>query len=188
MRVAICSTLLVLCLAFASVHSKEQPRRGLRDEEVDKLPDRSDPVVKRRLQCNACQVSCSELFDSLSSLKKRRGGKPKTYELIDAMESTCSSITNYGLQLRRGVPTEIFSKNVTISRATGGYITRYLMLECGEIIEENEDVVVAEVMKKSFSERSLMSAVCIRERKECKVVGPESGQDDRLPKDFSKRD
>eukprot|EP00960_Hanusia_phi_P050261 760103-Hanusia_phi.AAC.7 len=153
--------LLLLLFLLASLLSLQCTAVEITQEQHEHLPDFGDPKVAAggcssrgrgddseqvaaRLKCSACRGSAVEFHDALRDLRgKRRGARIKDYEYTEALDAVCeSSIDQYGLQLRNNLPTQKFSKDVSIARAHGNWAGRYIKNLCGAMYADHEEEIL----------------------------------------------
>eukprot|EP00667_Euglena_gracilis_P025091 EG_transcript_29249 len=134
--------LLVLWLAAHPFPPAAAAAHAPSPEQVERLPDVSDPRVAKRLRCSACKAVVKEVHQRLQKLAKLRPS-PKSFEVIEALEGVCPSMSQrYGLLLKSNQPTEEFSDNQQISKLQGNWINMYLETACGTLFDEYEDDMV----------------------------------------------
>ena len=160
------SGILVLFTLFCLVALARTTQRPS-DEQMEEIPHPTDKAAKRALHCNSCHVLARETFLKLSALTKLRHGKPKHYELVDAVDALCREIGQaYGLLLKNNKPTMEFSKDARITRYTGSWITTFLERRCGEIMEAFDDELLVEATR-AVDEVQFRRTVCTVWEKSC---------------------
>lgn len=145
--------------------------RAGRDEEYAELPDISDRAVNRRLKCGACRAAATEFRAALLALDRAKGKGVRAHDRVEALDGVCAvAVRAYGLQLRDNVPTERFSKDTAIARATGEWVTTKLIEVCGELLgDHDEEVQELYTAKEAVFSRVLCQGLygaCDRERGE----------------------
>ena len=100
--------------------------------------------VAKRLRCSACRGSAVEYHAALAELRALRNkAKIKDFEYTEALDPVCEKrVSNYGLQLRSNLPTQKFSKDKAISRATGNWAGRYITNVCAELYADYEEDIL----------------------------------------------
>jgi len=151
------SIALFFVVTSAEEPQKEHPRsHPAPQEQVDQLPDFSNPEIAKKLKCSACKCLTREIHDRLSALDKLRHGTPKHFEVAEKIEALCKIVNDeYGLLMRNNKPTLDFSRNAAISRLRGNWINTFLVNRCNEIVDEHENDIVKNY-KKNYEDFKLL--------------------------------
>ncbi|RNF26503.1 uncharacterized protein Tco025E_01208 [Trypanosoma conorhini] len=136
---------------------------GEEDAVVKALPDPDAPGFYLPLKCSACGAIVEHAVHLLAPVveqhlvrrerETRAGGKPphrlqpKEIETVDAFEQLCREVpVLYGLEMKSGtVPSLFFSKSDMINRVRGGWMQYFLASTCEELLDEQEEELVAAV-------------------------------------------
>eukprot|EP01050_Picozoa_sp_SAG11_P000252 SAG11_NODE_6_length_32111_cov_33.703174_9_plen_256_part_00 len=112
-------------------------------EMKSKLPNRKDPEVARQLKCSICVALVHELHKALPKYKGKR--RPKEYEVAEAIDDICLEFERYGLQMEHNTPTVRYADDQKVAMHKGGWVERHAIHYCGEVLEDEEDMLVAAV-------------------------------------------
>ena len=154
-----------------------------KDTDCGGLTD-DDPAVSRFVKCGACQLSVRELaFEVIRTEERTKSSKVKSSlaepKHTGLLENYCvANISNYGLQLdTKGAPIPKFTADVSVNRASGGWIRRRLQAVCEEVVDDyaselgaamNFCVVEGKLM--NCNPEKLVRRVCFTELKYCEYI------------------
>eukprot|EP00277_Geminigera_cryophila_P016551 CAMPEP_0179456136 /NCGR_PEP_ID=MMETSP0799-20121207/39927_1 /TAXON_ID=46947 /ORGANISM="Geminigera cryophila, Strain CCMP2564" /LENGTH=231 /DNA_ID=CAMNT_0021255567 /DNA_START=8 /DNA_END=699 /DNA_ORIENTATION=+ len=131
---------LLMLLAACGIAGALELKCGA-DHNCDMLPDMADPANSKHLKCGACQLAAVQLAHAV--IKKEAALRRKLSEeaATTLFEEFCEQdITEYGLQLdSNGAPMPKFTNDVTLNRASGGWVKRTLMGVCNDLISDYEE-------------------------------------------------
>eukprot|EP01064_Diplonema_japonicum_P009075 TRINITY_DN1653_c11_g1_i1.p1 TRINITY_DN1653_c11_g1~~TRINITY_DN1653_c11_g1_i1.p1 ORF type:complete len:208 (+),score=54.70 TRINITY_DN1653_c11_g1_i1:66-626(+) len=144
------SVILLLSIVIAPMADAKQKKKNKKDykdegtaateEQMEGMPDFGDKEVAGKLKCSACKNVVAEVKMALDALTELRHGKPKSFEVHDALDDMCRKISlNYGILRKNNKPTTTFSRNTAISRLTGNWINSYIETRCGEVLTDHDE-------------------------------------------------
>ncbi|RNF12442.1 hypothetical protein TraAM80_00294 [Trypanosoma rangeli] len=139
--------------------------RQLNEEDpvMKALPNPDVPAFHLPLKCSACGAIVEHAVHLLSSVvqqhlarreREARGGgnpphrsQPKQFEMVDAFEQLCREVPFlYGLEMISDTePSLFFSKSNMINRVRGGWMQYFLASTCEELLDEQEEELVAAI-------------------------------------------
>ena len=136
----------------STVDFSDDSMRAGTEAEYSALPDIADRDTHRRVRCGACRAAALEFRVALLALDRDKGGRTRvrSFDRVEALDHVCAEgVRAYGLQLRDNKPTERFSKDPAISRATGDWVTMKLTAVCGELLSDYDEEVMELYMGKA---------------------------------------
>lgn len=161
---------VVLATAVMARHHESRPTYTAKDEQLAHLPDHTDPHINHQLRCSACKNLADHIFERLSKLHKLRHGKPRSYEVVEALENICGELRDqYGLLLRNNMPTNEFSRDESITRMKGAWINTFIEGRCGDILSHYEESIMEHFGGYSKAEQ-LQQLICYRLERSCVAV------------------
>ena len=141
--------LLVLVVAVGAVGIQEVGKKrtsiAAKDEQIDNMPDTSNPAVMKELQCSACKAAAREAYEALWNLHTLRRGSVQEFEYDDMFDNHCQIIKRkYGLLMRKNKPTNELSRNTAISRVQGIWVGTMVEDACAELLDKYQDRMIKE--------------------------------------------
>lgn len=127
---------------FTAQRKKPIPAK---DEQIDNMPDTSNPTVQAELRCSTCKAVAREAWEALWGLHRLRQGAIKDFEFDDLFDTHCQNIKGkYGLLMRNNKPTNEISRNTAISRVQGIWVGTMVEDACAELLDRFQDRMIKE--------------------------------------------
>jgi hypothetical protein len=144
-RVAMYLFVILAAVIACGEGVSKRPSIPAKDEQLDNMPDTSDPQVQKDLKCSACKAASREAWEALWGLHRLRQGKIQEFEYDDLFDNHCKSIkSKYGLLMRNNKPTSELSRNTAISRVQGIWVGTMVEDACAELLDRFQDKMVQE--------------------------------------------
>lgn len=139
------NVLVFATLSMAQRRPTNRPTYTAREEQLEQLPEYTNPAIRNKLKCSACKCLTKELYAQLHPLYEKRHGHPKLGEVAEILDGFCRTVRNeYGLLMKNNLPTTDFSRNSAITRLQGAWINNFIEGECGELLSEHEERILDE--------------------------------------------
>jgi hypothetical protein len=147
---------------------EKRPTYVAREEQVEGLPDYSDPATKAKLDCSACKALVEKVHEDLSKLYDLRHSRPRHFEVVEVTEHMCARIRDeYGLLMRNNQATTDFSRDAAITRMRGAWINTFVEGRCGYILSHYEEAIIENFPKMRQRPQDLQRLVCYKLDKRC---------------------
>jgi hypothetical protein len=106
-------------------------------------------------------VVVTELVSALKLKREQRKYKLTPDENMGALERGCFNVRrDYGLQMRNNKVTPVYSKDHSIAKTEGAWISTFLINTCGMVTGKYDDYIIANYA--TTATHLLASAVCQR--------------------------
>lgn len=199
--VSLISTIFIIAACAEEVKGKRTVRKMRKDkngketevEEVTSytapdpvqatLPEYTLPKNKKRLRCNACKAIAEEIHQGLNALAEKNNNRPRRDQQSKFLEKVSLTMRNeYGLLMKNNVATFEFSKDEDISRIKGNWINVMLEEQCGSLVVDYEDEILAQYQKDREDFPSFQKFICRKLVKTCEMKNEVFGFSDYIKK------
>lgn len=147
------------------------------------MPDYTIPKNKKILRCNGCKVIAEEIHQGLKALAEKNNNRPRRDQQSKFLEKVSTTMrTEYGLLMKNNMATFEFSKDEDISRIKGNWINVMLEEQCGSLVFDHEDEILAQYEKDKNDFPSFQKYVCRKLVKTCEMKNETFGFSDYAKK------
>lgn len=152
------------------------------------VPEYTKPANKKIIKCNACKAIAEEMHRGLTALAQRNNNRPRRDQQSTFLEKLSGVMkTDYGLLMKNNVATFEFSRDEDISRIKGNWVNVLLEEQCGSLVVDYEDEILARYEKDKNDFPAFQEYVCRKLVKTCEKKNESFGFSDYAKKMDAKK-